>query len=211
MAAQLSAPEYWARACEELSARDEVLGRLIARNPTTCLQGRGDAFESLSRAIIGQQISVKAAKTIWERFVAAAGDATPDRVRRMREATLRRAGLSERKVQYLKDLASRFAKGEVDPARWASMSDEAVIDELVAVRGVGRWTAEMVLIFNLRRPDVFPADDLGIQTALGRVYGDGERFTRAQAIGLATRWSPWKTVASWYLWRSLDSAEPENE
>jgi DNA-3-methyladenine glycosylase II len=122
----------------------------------------------------------------------------------MRVTTLRSAGLSQRKAEYLKDLAQRFLSGEVDPSRWPGLDDEAVIEELIRVRGIGRWTAEMFLIFNLLRPDVLPLDDIGVLRGIGLAYGRGERVARAEAMAIGEAWRPWRTVATWYLWRSLD-------
>jgi DNA-3-methyladenine glycosylase II len=139
----------------------------------------------------------------------------------MRTSTLTGCGLSGRKAEYLKDLALRFRSGEVDPARWPDIDDEAIIGELVAVRGIGRWTAEMFLIFNLLRPDVLPLDDLGVLRALSLNYPDPEasatpsratdsgRAAKTRALAIAERWRPWRTVATWYLWRSLDPVPVE--
>ena len=117
---------------------------------------------------------------------------------------LRECGLSARKVEYLVDLASHFTTGQIHVERWATMSDAEVIDELTAVRGIGIWTAEMFLIFNLLRPDVLPLDDIGLQRAVADFYHDGERLTRRALLAFGERWRPWRSVATWYLWRSLD-------
>lgn len=197
-------PAYWARARHDLCAADPVLARVIHSCGEGFLVSRGEPFVTLARSIVGQQISVKAAQAVWSRFAAAAGTVAPERVARMRTATLRKAGLSIRKAEYLKDLAARFLTGEVDPSRWPALDDEAVIEELVRVRGIGRWTAEMFLMFNLTRPDVLPLDDVGLLRAVALHYLDRERPTRAQAARIAEPWRPWRTVATWYLWRSLD-------
>lgn len=197
-------PDYWDTACRDLSHVDPVMAGIIRACGPVHLVSRGDAFMTLARSVVGQQISVKAAQTVWERFSTAAREVEPLRVSRMRLTTLRAAGLSERKAEYIKDLARRFASGAVDPARWPDLSDEAIIDELTAVRGIGRWTAEMFLIFNLLRPDVYPLDDIGLLRGIGRAYGDGEKVSRARAIEIGQTWQPWRTVATWYLWRSLD-------
>jgi DNA-3-methyladenine glycosylase II len=197
-------PAYWDEACHGLGQRDPVLGRIIGGCGAIHLVSRGDPFQTLARSIVGQQISVKAAQSVWDRFAKACGEVAPLRVSRMRMSTLRKCGLSERKAEYLKDLAVRFHTGAVDPAAWPQLDDEAIIEELVAVRGIGRWTAEMFLIFNLLRPDVWPVDDLGLIRGIEKNYRNGERVSRgeAQAFGEALR--PWRTVATWYLWRSLD-------
>ena len=178
--------------------------RLIPQYGDAVLQSRGDAFVTLARSIVGQQISVKAAQTVWERFEKAAGTVTPQRVARMRLTTLTKSGLSTRKAEYVRDLAVHFVGGAVDPAHWPGLDDEAVIAELVQVRGIGRWTAEMFLIFNLLRPDVFPVDDLGLLKAIGLHYNDGRSVSKAEAAERGERWRPWRTLATWYLWRSLD-------
>jgi DNA-3-methyladenine glycosylase II len=180
------------------------MGGIIAQCGPVHLLSRGDPFQTLARSIVGQQISVKAAQSVWDRFAAAAREVRPERVARMRESTLRAAGLSTRKAEYLQDLARRFLSGEVDPARWPDRPDEEVIAELVQVRGIGRWTAEMFLIFNLLRPDVYPLDDLGLLKAISIHYNDGRPVTKAEASELGERWRPWRTLATWYLWRSLD-------
>ncbi len=118
--------------------------------------------------------------------------------------TLRGCGLSQRKAEYLSDLADHFASGRLDPRRWKALDDEALIAALVDVKGIGRWTAEMFLMFHELRPDVLPVDDLGLQRALAKHYNGGERLDRAAMIALAEPWRPWRSVATWYLWRSLD-------
>ncbi len=204
-AAQL--PEYWDEACKQLSKRDAVLKRLIkshAASGQVSLRSHGDAFSTLCRSVVGQQISVKAADTIWGRFTDAVGKVNPAQVMAICEQDLRACGLSSRKVEYVRDLAERFDSGAVSPRRWRSMEDEAVIAELVAVRGVGRWTAEMFLIFYLLRPNVFPLDDIGLLNGLSKAYSGGEPLSRSQAREIAELWSPWATVGTWYIWRSLD-------
>jgi len=201
----MSRPGYWDEACATLSRSDPTMARIIGRCDGH-LVSRGDPFQTLARSIVGQQISVKAAQSVWNRFAAACGPdgATPLRVSRMRVATLRRCGLSERKAEYLKDLAAHFRSGEVDPARWPLLDDDAIIDELSAVRGIGRWTAEMFLIFNLQRPDVYPLDDVGLLRGIATQYREGQAVTRAEAIAIGEAWRPWRTVATWYLWRVQD-------
>jgi DNA-3-methyladenine glycosylase II len=210
----MSGPDYWAQACDELSLADPVMGRLIAARADTHPVPRGDPFQTLARSIVGQQISVKAAQAVWDRFARAAREVSPERVSRMRVGTLAGAGLSMRKAEYLKDLAQRFHSGAVDPARWPALADEELIAELVEVRGIGRWTAEMFLIFNLLRPDILPVDDLGVLRALQQHYpahlpdspaGVPGRQVRLAAAALGERWRPWRTVATWYLWRSLEA------
>ena len=203
-------PTYWDAATRSLARRDPVLKRLIADHPGVHMARRGDPFTTLARAIVGQQISVKAAQSIWNRFVAATGGdgepirLQPTRVARTRMPTLRRAGLSERKAIYLRDLAGHFASGALDPAQWPSLPDEVLIERLVDVKGIGRWTAEMFLMFHELRPDVFPVDDIGLQKAVALHYHDGARLPPRELRAFGAQWAPYRSVATWYFWRSLD-------
>ncbi len=202
----LAPPAYWQQACAELAAADPVMAALIARYPDAQLANRGDPFQTLARAIVGQQISVKAADSVWARFAACAQIVSPERVTELELDVLAACGLSRRKTEYLRDLAGHFVDGRVEPARWTHMDDETVIAELIDVRGIGRWTAEMFLIFNLRRPDVWPVDDIGLQKAVALHYLNNERPTPGMLRRHGDRHAPWRTVATWYLWRSLDPA-----
>ena len=203
-AIQLSTPAYWADACTHLAKRDRVMKRLIPRFGDACLQSRGDAFVTLSRSIVGQQISVKAAQSVWNRFEALPKRLTPAHVLKLKVDDMRAAGLSARKVEYLVDLALHFDSGAVHVDAWQGMDDEAIIAELVAIRGVGRWTAEMFLIFHLMRPNVLPLDDVGLINGISRLYFSGDPVSRSDAREVAAAWKPWSTVATWYIWRSLD-------
>jgi DNA-3-methyladenine glycosylase II len=203
--AEMSKPEYWDDATLHLARQCKVLRKLIRKYPEADLASRGDAFQSLARAIVGQQISVKAAQSIWARFVAAAGKVRPANVRAMNEATMRSCGLSSQKMSYLRDLAVRFDEGQVKPRRWARMDNEAVIEELTQVKGIGRWTVEMFLMFHLKRPDVLPVGDLGLRRAMEKHYNAGSELTKDEMNSLGEPWAPYRTVASWYLWRSLEA------
>ena len=155
-------PEFWLKAKRELVRGDPVMANIIRAYPRVSLHRRGEPFFTLARSIVGQQISVKAAQSIWNRVAALAPEMQPAQIvaLRARARRLKAAGLSERKVEYIVDLAKHFTNGTIHPHRWGEMSDEEVIDELVQVRGIGRWTAEMFLMFNLMRPDIFPVGDL---------------------------------------------------
>jgi DNA-3-methyladenine glycosylase II len=206
-AAVLVTPSYWDEACKHLSRRDRVMKKLIPRFGEARLQSRGDAFTTLARSIVGQQISVKAAQSVWQRVLAVLpdGDAVvPASVLAQTVEVMRSAGLSARKVEYLRDLALHFAEGAVHEAAWSDMDDEAIIDELVAIRGIGRWTAEMFLIFHLVRPNVLPLDDVGLIKGISLNYFSGEPVSRAEAREVGDAWAPYRTVATWYIWRSLD-------
>jgi DNA-3-methyladenine glycosylase II len=195
----------WEPAEKHLAKCDPVLRKLIRSFPRAELPTRGDAFRTLARAIVGQQISVAAAQTIWGRFATLAGRITPERVAALDDEALRKCGFSRAKVAYVKDLARRFVSGEIKPRRWARMQDEAVIEELTAVKGIGRWTAEMFLIFHMKRPDVLPVDDVGLRRAFERHYGQGETFSRDAMRERGAPWAPYRSVATWYLWRSLEA------
>lgn len=197
-------PLYWSAASRELSERDPAMAELVVRYGALALVSRGDAFATLARSIVGQQISVKAAEAVWGRFAALLGNVTPDRIIALGEPGLAGCGLSKRKIEYLCDLACHFSSGALDPSAWERLDDEAVIAELTAVRGIGRWTAEMFLIFNQLRPDVFPLDDIGLQRAIFERYFAGEKQSRRTLAAFGERWRPWRSVATWYLWRSLD-------
>lgn len=194
----------WSAACAELGRDDPVMAALIAAHPAPWPAAHGDAFSVLCHAVVGQQISLKAAEAIWKRFQAALGEVEPAALLAANDETLRAAGLSGRKVEYLRDLAARWVDGRVDSAQWPAMDDEALIAELSAVRGIGRWTAEMFLLFHLQRTDVFPVDDLGLQKAAAQHYNGGERYTRKALQTLGQRWAPWRSLATWFLWRSLE-------
>jgi DNA-3-methyladenine glycosylase II len=200
--------DFWEDACKHLAKRDRVMKKLIPRVGDGRLESRGDAFTTLARSIVGQQISVKAAQAVWDRFVAlTAGPShrlAPAAVLALDAPQIRTAGLSARKVEYLCDLAQHFDSGTVHVAEWQQMDDEAIIEELVAIRGIGRWTAEMFLIFHLLRPNVLPLDDVGLIKGISVNYFSGEPVSRAEAREVGDAWAPYRSVATWYIWRSLD-------
>jgi len=204
-----AAPDYWDDACRHLVRRDRVMKKLIPKFGEARLQSRGDAFTTLARSIVGQQVSVKSAQAVWGKVTALVETAVDDplqprAVLSQKQDVLRGAGLSARKVDYLVDLARHFDDGTVHVAQWRDMDDEAIIEELVAIRGIGRWTAEMFLIFHLLRPNVLPLDDVGLIRGISENYFSGEPVSRAEARELGEGWSPYRSVATWYLWRSLD-------
>ena len=201
-------PAYWDEACSHLARRDRVMNKLIPRFGQARLHSRGDAFTTLARSIVGQQISVKAAQSVWDRFAALLGGPATHlsaaAVQALPVESLRAAGLSARKCEYLLDLARHFADGRLHVAQWDAMDDAAIIAELVAIRGIGRWTAEMFLIFHLLRPDVLPLDDLGLMRGISLNYFSAEPVSRAEAREVGEAWAPFRSVATWYIWRSLD-------
>jgi DNA-3-methyladenine glycosylase II len=211
-------PRWWDEAAADLARRDAVMRRLVRRFPEASLKRRSDAFTALARAITGQQISVKAADAIWRRFVGLAAPAQaarafprldPVEVAAVPLAALREAGYSARKAAYVADLATHFASGRLDPRTWRKLDDETLIAALVDVRGIGRWTAEMFLMFHELRPDVFPVDDLGLRKGVAVHYRRGAAMTPAELRAFGERWRPWRSAATWYLWRSLDPVPAE--
>ncbi len=203
-----STPTYWDEACRHLARRDRMMKKLVQRYGEARLRSRGDAFTTLARSVVGQQISVKAAQAVWDRFAGAVGGVptrlVPAAVQALPVPTLREAGLSARKAEYLLDLARHFNDGSAQAAQWPAMDDEAIIAELVSIRGIGRWTAEMFLIFHMMRPNVMPLDDLGLLKGISLNYFSGEPVSRAEAREVGEAWAPYRSVATWYIWRSLD-------
>jgi DNA-3-methyladenine glycosylase II len=197
-------PAYWEEACKHLVRKDRVMRKLIPKFGDACLQTRGDAFVTLARSIIGQQISVASAQKVWDRFALLPRRITPANVLRLKVDDMRAAGLSVRKVEYLVDLALHFDNGALHVTKWADMPDDDIIEELVAIRGIGRWTAEMFLIFHLMRPNVLPLDDAGLISGISQSYFSGETVSRSDVREVAAAWAPYCSVATWYIWRSLD-------
>ncbi len=202
--AEVSNPAFWDDACKHLMKKDRVMKRLIPQFGDACLETRGDAFVTLARSIVGQQISVKAAQTVWERFALLPRKMTPSNVLKLKVDDMRAAGLSVRKVEYLVDLALHFDNGALHVKSWDGMSDDEIVAELIAIRGIGRWTAEMFLIFHMMRPNVLPLDDVGLITGISHNYFSGDVVSRSDAREVAAAWAPYCTVATWYIWRSLD-------
>ena len=202
----ITAPDFWEDACKHLMKKDRVMKRLIPQFKDSSLQTRGDAFVTLARSIVGQQISVKAAQTVWDCFAVLPKKMTPRNVLKLKVDDMRAAGLSARKVEYLVDLSLNFDNNSLTLQRWDAMDDEEIIAQLVAIRGIGRWTAEMFLIFHMLRPNVLPLDDVGLINGISRNYFSGEAVSRSDAREVAAAWAPYCSVATWYIWRSLDPA-----
>lgn len=193
-------------AVRALRRRDEVLRVIIRRVGPCRLEPERGHFITLCKSIISQQVSVHAARTVFLRFRALFKPQrpTPERVRAASDEDLRAVGLSRQKMAYLRDLANRFADGTLVSRRLSRMDDESVIAALTIVKGIGEWTAHMFLIFVLNRPDVWPVGDLGVRRAVGKHFGPLAQSTTEQLVDLAEPWRPYRTVAAWYLWRSLD-------
>ncbi|TAM01474.1 MAG: DNA-3-methyladenine glycosylase 2 family protein, partial [Paraburkholderia sp.] len=203
---EVQRPDYWDRACADLVKRDRILKKLIPKFGPVHLMSQDDPFVTLARSVVGQQISTAAAQAMWRRVEDACPRLVPQQFLKLGHEKLAACGLSKRKTEYILDLAQHFVSGALHVGKWKSMDDEAVIAELTQIRGIGRWTAEMFLIFNLARPNVLPLDDLGLIRAISVNYFSGEPVTRSEAREVAANWEPWRTVATWYMWRSLEPA-----
>ena len=197
-------PFFWEKAKKDLIKKDKKLGRIIKNYPKDFLFSKSDPFYTLARSIVGQQISVKAAQAVWERYEKKIKKVNPTNTLNMHFMTLKACGLSRQKITYLKSLSKYFIAEKINPKKWNNYSDDQLIEELIKIKGIGRWTAEMFLIFNLCRPDVFPADDLGLIKGICKCYKIKYPITKERAIKISNRWKPYRSVATWYFWRSLD-------
>ncbi|MBW0454190.1 MAG: DNA-3-methyladenine glycosylase 2 family protein [Candidatus Kinetoplastibacterium crithidii] len=198
-------PDYWEEAVSQLKKKDRILRKVIPLCEDKVLLSPGPPFLTLVRLILAQQISVKAAATVWNKFINLVGESpSPNLISMISDDLLRNIGVSKRKIDYLKDLANYFNSRGVCPEKWLKMDDESIISELSRIRGVGRWTAEMFLIFNMQRPDIMPLDDFGLLKAISTHYFSGEPVSRFEAREVSVAWRPWRTVATWYLWRSIE-------
>lgn len=203
----LGHPPYWRHAKNEISASDPIMAKVIKDCGRGGLTGQGDPFVTLVHAIVAQQISVRSADSIWKRLEKMAGGIAPEKIAGCKEVELHSVGLSRRKASYIRDIAIAFQDGTISPSMWRGKDDEQVIAELLVLRGVGRWTAEMFLIFHLLRPDVLPLGDIGLIRACKRHYAEGGSLALEEITCLADSWRPWRSVATWYLWRSLDPTQ----
>ncbi|DAC29406.1 MAG TPA: DNA-3-methyladenine glycosylase 2 family protein [Candidatus Poseidoniales archaeon] len=195
-------PEYWDMAKKELSRKDDVLHEIINEFDDLELVSRGDLFYTLIRSVVGQQISVKAASTVWSRFCERVGDIEPENILSAEIEELRSCGLSQRKAEYVRGISESWS--DYDSLEWKEMSDEEIIQELIKLRGVGKWTAEMILIFTMLRPDVFPIGDIGMIRGIEKSYNSGERMSRDELYAISEKWKPWRTVACCFMWRTVD-------
>ena len=206
-----SAPPWATAATRHLRRADPVMARIIGEVGALELAHRAERFRALARAIIFQQLAGAAANAIYNRVVTQIGGGrfpTPAQVLTAGDEQLRAAGLSRGKMSYLRDLATHVRDGTLNFHRFARMDDEAVIADLTRVKGIGRWTAEMFLMFNLRRPDVLPVDDLGLRNAAGKMYALPAAPTAKELRAMGESWRPYRTAASWYLWQSARIITP---
>ena len=197
-------PRFWKKGKNYLMKKDKKLARLIKSYPNDFLFTKSDPFLTLARSIVGQQISVKAAQSVWDRLEIKIKKVTPLNIKKMHSNSLKSVGLSRQKVQYLKNLSDAFIKYKIKIDLWEKMNDEEIIQDLIQIKGIGRWTAEMFLIFNLCRADIFPLDDIGMIKGLCKIYNLNYPINRDKVSKIGNKWKPYRSIATWYLWRSLD-------
>ena len=197
-------PIFWQKAKKALSSKDKKLSKIIESYPLDFLFSKSDPFFTLARSIVGQQISVKAAQSVWNKLESRVLEISPIYIKNMHSNTLKSVGLSGQKVIYLKNLANAFIENKLKINSWSKMNDEEIIQDLIQIKGIGRWTAEMFLIFNLCRADIFPLDDIGMIKGLCKLYKISYPTDREIIIKIGEKWKPYRSVATWYLWRSLD-------
>ena len=197
-------PIFWQKAKKTLSAKDKKLSKIIESYPNDFLFSKSDPFFTLARSIVGQQISVKAAQSVWDRLEIKIKKIKPEIILKTHSSTLKSVGLSRQKVKYLKNLANAFIEKKIKINLWDKMNDEEIVQDLTQIKGIGRWTAEMFLIFNLCRADIFPLDDIGMIKGLCKLYKISYPAEREKVIKIGKKWKPYRSVATWYLWRSLD-------
>ena len=197
-------PYFWEKAKKDLIRKDKKLGKIIINYQKDFLFSKSDPFYTLSRSIVGQQISVKAAQAVWDRYESKIIDITPENTKNIHFQSLKACGLSRQKISYLRSLSKAFIEKKINPKKWKNYSDEKIIGELVQIKGIGRWTAEMYLIFNLCRPDVFPVDDIGLIRGICNCYNLKYPMSKDYARKMSQKWKPYRSVATWYFWRSLD-------
>ena len=205
--AEIRTPAYWTQAKTLLSESDPIMGAVITRYEEPPLASKRRLFETLVHSIVGQQISASAAQAVWTRFGNLVGTVTPKAVRGYTQDDLRSVGLSMRKAEYILGLANNEQYLLDTP--WDDLTDDEVIKKLVHLRGVGPWTAQMVLIFYLLRPDVLPLGDIGLIRGVESLYADGQRLDRDTVERIADKWRPYRSVATWYVWRSVDEEPVE--
>jgi len=199
----MSKPKYWEDAKKYLISKDKKLGKLIVKYPDY-LKSRKDPFFSLCKSIVGQQISVQAANAVWKKLEAKAKKMKPENILKLTTRQLASCGLSRQKIDYLKILARKFHTGEIDIKKLKKMNDDEAIKYLSQVKGIGKWTAEMFLFFNQLRPNIFPIQDIGLLRAISVNYKTSYPPTSKELERYQKKWSPYCTVATWYLWRSID-------
>ena len=204
----MSLPAYWQQSKEFLTHADSKLAKLILEHQQYSISSRGEALETLLRSIVGQQISVQAAASVWGKLEKKIGKIKPENVILMSFEELKSCGLSKQKVQYIINICNHFINFSIkDHLYWENRSFESIYDELITIKGVGPWTAEMFGMFYLLEKDIFPIKDIGIIRAMNQIYGEGKPLDLEKIIAISETWRPYRSVACWFLWRSIDSEE----
>ena len=197
-------PFWWREACKDLSKKDNIMKELIARYSDKSLSTIKNPFYSLSRCIVGQQISVQAADAVWKRLSNNFDIYDEKCFKNAKAIYLKKLGLSERKSNYLIGLSDYMSNNKNYYNYWNKLRDDEVFSKLIEIRGIGPWSIKMFLMFSLNRSDIFSAEDLGLLKAIGKNYYNGKTPDRELANNLSLKWTPWRTAASWFLWRSID-------
>jgi len=197
----MNVSKNWEIAKEALSKNDSTMMKIIELYDSEKMQLKNNAFVTLVRSVVGQQISVKAADSVWKKLEnLCSDDIQPDTINSFSEDELRSVGLSKSKANYIQNIS----KSDILGTNWSNLSDKEIIDLLCQIKGIGRWTAEMFLIFHLARPNILPLGDIGLIKAIELNYNNGEKISKDRIETYRQKWAPWCTVATWYLWRSLD-------
>ncbi len=194
----------WALAINNLKKKDKILKKIINKYKSERITSKKNAFYTLTKSITGQQISVKAANSIWNKFERKIKKINPSSILKIKKIEIKKCGFSEQKIKYIFNVANFFKKNKNIEKKWKKIEDEKVINDLIQIKGIGRWTAEMFLIFYLLRPNIFPYSDIGLQKAVSVNYNLKYPLKESEVKKLKKKWQPWSTVATWYLWRSLD-------
>ena len=205
MSSRLTKKE-WEYGIKYLTEVDNVLGDIIQKFPKSKIQFKNNAFKTLTQSIVGQQISIKAAASIWSRLETLLdGQITQQNIIHIKETKLKKIGLSRQKISYLKDLSN----SNIESTSWNTLTDEEVINEITKIKGIGIWTAQMFLIFHLGRKNVLPLADIGLLNAIEKNYNIPARTNLKSIEKISNRWIPWQTIATWYLWKSVDTVDVE--
>ncbi len=201
-------PDYWQDSLQYLTNADKTLGDVISQHKDYSITSRGEAYETLLRAIVGQQISVKAAASVWNKIVDLIKIIEPNKVLSTSKEKLKLCGLSKQKTQYILNISEHFKINNIiDDTYWEERTYLSVYEELITIKGIGPWTAEMFGMFYLLEKDIFPLKDVGILRAMYQLYNNGERIDIDKIVKISDTWKPYRSVACWFLWRSIDSEE----
>ena len=201
-------PDYWQDSLQYLTSADKTLGDIISQHKDYSITSRGEAYETLLRAIVGQQISVKAAASVWNKIVDLIKIIEPNKVLSTSKEKLKLCGLSKQKTQYILNISEHFKINNIiDDTYWEERTYLSVYEELITIKGIGPWTAEMFGMFYLLEKDIFPLKDVGILRAMYQLYNNGERIDIDKIVKISDTWKPYRSVACWFLWKSIDSEE----